>query len=63
MTVTADTTTPQRKRDRSLGLYRLLDPAVLANPYPLYDRLRTEDAGLLGRRAARLGGDALRRTW
>ena len=42
MTVTADTTTPQRKRDRSLGLYRLLDPAVLANPYPLYDRLRTE---------------------
>jgi cytochrome P450 len=26
-----------------LGLYQLLDPDVLANPYPLYERLRTED--------------------
>jgi cytochrome P450 len=26
-----------------LSLFHLLDPAVLANPYPLYDRLRTED--------------------
>jgi cytochrome P450 len=26
-----------------LSLYHLLDPAVLANPYPLYSRLRTED--------------------
>jgi pimeloyl-[acyl-carrier protein] synthase len=26
-----------------LSLYRLLDPEVLANPYPLYERLRTED--------------------
>lgn len=26
-----------------LSLYRLLDPAVLANPYPLFRRLRTED--------------------
>jgi pimeloyl-[acyl-carrier protein] synthase len=43
MTVTADIAPPPRKRDRSLGLYRLLDPAVLANPYPLYDRLRTEE--------------------
>jgi pimeloyl-[acyl-carrier protein] synthase len=25
-----------------LSLYQLLDPAVLANPYPLYERLRTE---------------------
>lgn len=25
-----------------LSLYHLLDPEVLANPYPLYDRLRTE---------------------
>lgn len=26
-----------------LSLYRLLDPEVLANPYPLYHRLRAED--------------------
>src|SRR5277367_399946 len=26
-----------------LSLYHLLDPDVLANPYPLYCRLRTED--------------------
>jgi cytochrome P450 len=26
-----------------LSLYHLLDPAVLANPYPLYHRLRSED--------------------
>ena len=30
------------KRDH-LSLYQLLDPEVLANPYPLYHRLRTED--------------------
>ena len=29
--------------DPSLSLYHLLDPEVLANPYPLYARLRTED--------------------
>jgi pimeloyl-[acyl-carrier protein] synthase len=29
--------------DPSLSLYHLLDPEVLANPYPLYHRLRTED--------------------
>jgi len=28
---------------RALSLYRLYDPAVLADPYPLYARLRTED--------------------
>jgi len=28
--------------DPSLSLYRLLDPAVLADPYPLYTRLREE---------------------
>ena len=29
--------------DPSLSLYHLLDPEVLANPYPLFRRLRTED--------------------
>jgi pimeloyl-[acyl-carrier protein] synthase len=29
--------------DPSLSLYHLLEPSVLANPYPLYHRLRTED--------------------
>src|SRR5437870_8808944 len=31
------------KQDPTLSLYHLLDPEVLANPYPLYHRLRTED--------------------
>jgi cytochrome P450 len=30
-------------RESELSLYRLLDPAVLANPYPLFHRLREED--------------------
>jgi cytochrome P450 len=30
-------------QDSDLSLYHLLDPEVLANPYPLYHRLRTED--------------------
>jgi pimeloyl-[acyl-carrier protein] synthase len=34
---------PQPKSDPSLSLYRLLDPAVLADPYPLYARLCEED--------------------
>jgi cytochrome P450 len=32
-----------RAQDKELSLYHLLDPEVLANPYPLYRRLRTED--------------------
>ncbi len=31
------------KQDPSLSLYHLLDPEVLANPYPLYHQLRSED--------------------
>lgn len=31
------------KDDAALSLYHLLDPAVLANPYPLFHRLRQED--------------------
>ena len=31
------------KQSQALSLYHLLDPAVLANPYPLYQRLRSED--------------------
>jgi len=31
------------KSDTSLSLVRLLEPEVLANPYPLYHKLRTED--------------------
>lgn len=34
-------TNPSR-RPPTLSLYQLLDPEVLANPYPLYRRLRTE---------------------
>src|SRR5713226_3791864 len=34
--------TIQMKNDKCLSLYHLLNPEVLANPYPLYLRLRTE---------------------
>jgi len=33
----------QAAEDRALSLYQLLDPAVLANPYPLYHKLRSQD--------------------
>ena len=36
------TTTTKSKSTPTLSLYQLLDPEVLANPYPLYQRLRTE---------------------
>jgi cytochrome P450 len=34
---------PALSSDPSLSLYRLLEPQVLADPYPLYERLRRED--------------------
>jgi len=35
--------TRRKKAEPVLSLYRLLDPEVLADPYPLYHRLRRED--------------------
>src|SRR3984893_6302120 len=32
-----------RKQSNVLSLYHLIDPEILANPYPLYHRLRSED--------------------
>ncbi len=40
MTTTETTSLP--RKTPTLSLYQLLDPEVLANPYPLYERLRTE---------------------
>jgi cytochrome P450 len=37
------TLTETQKSDSTLSLYHLLEPEVLANPYPLYHRLRSED--------------------
>ncbi len=37
------TQTSTGKQDQALSLYHLLDPEVLANPYPLYHQLRSED--------------------
>ena len=42
MSVYASTAFPADEL-RALSLYRLLDPDVLANPYPLFHRLRSED--------------------
>ncbi len=43
--MTTSPTPPTRveRSDSALSLYHLLDPAVLANPYPLFHRLRRED--------------------
>jgi cytochrome P450 len=40
-----DSATPTRvtRPEPLLGLYRLLSPEMVVNPYPLYHRLRTED--------------------
>jgi pimeloyl-[acyl-carrier protein] synthase len=35
--------TPPQRQEPLLSLYHLLDPEILANPYPLYHRLRRED--------------------
>ncbi|HLH61215.1 MAG TPA: cytochrome P450 [Ktedonobacteraceae bacterium] len=45
MTTHAQTFPPGENKagDPSLSLFHLLDPDVLANPYPLYHRLRSED--------------------
>jgi pimeloyl-[acyl-carrier protein] synthase len=37
------TSVPHERPDPSLSLYRLMDPTVLADPYPLYKRLREVD--------------------
>jgi cytochrome P450 len=37
------TSVPNKAAQVPLSLYHLLDPEVLANPYPLYQRLRSED--------------------
>jgi pimeloyl-[acyl-carrier protein] synthase len=41
--MTAITAIPRICKRDTLSLYHLLDPEVLANPYPLYHRLRNED--------------------
>ena len=43
MPATTQTGIASGKPDKVLSLYRLLDPEVLANPYPLYQRFRSED--------------------
>ncbi len=43
ITVAAGAASTTDQADRSLSLYHLFEPDVLADPYPLYRRLRTED--------------------
>ncbi len=42
MTLSAKSLSTRKKAEPPLSLYHLLDPEVLANPYPLYHRLRSE---------------------
>src|SRR5437588_11979938 len=45
MTLVSSANTPPRleSREAAMSLYHLLDPEVLANPYPLFRRMRSED--------------------
>jgi pimeloyl-[acyl-carrier protein] synthase len=43
MSTSADRPVSRGTAAGALSLYQLLDPEVLANPYPLFHRLRTED--------------------
>ncbi len=43
MSTSADGAISRSTGASALSLYHLLDPAVLANPYPLFRRLRTDD--------------------
>src|SRR5260370_14097236 len=43
MTTNIGVTPAARRPDPTLSLVHLLKPEILANPYPLYQRLRTED--------------------
>jgi cytochrome P450 len=43
MTLHTQTASAASQSGGTLSLYRLLDPEVLADPYPLFHRLRTED--------------------
>ncbi|MGI9059683.1 MAG: cytochrome P450 [Ktedonobacteraceae bacterium] len=43
MTTHKGFTSTTKKQSNVLSLYHLLDPEILANPYPLYHQLRTED--------------------
>ena len=42
MSTQSDPSPRLEKPERALSLYHLLDPAVLADPYPLFHRLRNE---------------------
>jgi len=43
MTLSTGTSQSSGRTEPPLSLYHLLDPEILANPYPLYHRLRSED--------------------